>query len=215
MFLQLKKKVSISLSLNGSLDIICYCASYVRFGFFVGICVAYLLTHSVSNELQKCDSFILAWVCPHPHFSSPFLSSSTAINSHLLTAPHPNVLEIGTNFTASCMIINTTEVTSDDLYWIASETTVPKEQYTKVNNTTLNVTIQVSGENSEEWLFCRSRKVSNYVELHEADFVHAILLRKACEFFLMCDFICQFGSWFLNKIFKNRWRHFHSLGFFL
>lgn len=56
----IKKKVSISLSLNGSLDIICYCASYVRFGFFVGICVAYLLTHSVSNELQKCDSFILA-----------------------------------------------------------------------------------------------------------------------------------------------------------
>uniref|UniRef100_A0A3P8WP93 Interleukin 6 signal transducer n=1 Tax=Cynoglossus semilaevis TaxID=244447 RepID=A0A3P8WP93_CYNSE len=107
-------------------------------------------------------------------FTSPFIAGN-----HLLTAPHPNVLEIGTNFTASCMIINTTEVTSDDLYWIASETTVPKEQYTKVNNTTLNVTIQVSGENSEEWLFCRSRKVSNYVELHEADFVHAILLRKA------------------------------------
>uniref|UniRef100_A0A3Q0RNS2 Immunoglobulin C2-set-like ligand-binding domain-containing protein n=1 Tax=Amphilophus citrinellus TaxID=61819 RepID=A0A3Q0RNS2_AMPCI len=55
---------------------------------------------------------------------------------HLVIAPQSPVVEIGTNFTATCMIINTTEVTADDLFWKLSETTVPKEQYMKISRST-------------------------------------------------------------------------------
>ncbi|XP_058472693.1 interleukin-6 receptor subunit beta [Solea solea] len=98
--------------------------------------------------------------------------------NHLVTAPQPLVVEIGTDFNASCMVVVTDEVTADDLYWALSQKTVPKEQYTKINRTTLNVTVHISGED-KEWLYCRSRGVSPYVVLNEGKFMHAIYLRKA------------------------------------
>ncbi|XP_060938935.1 interleukin-6 receptor subunit beta [Limanda limanda] len=97
--------------------------------------------------------------------------------NYLVTAPHPSVLEIGTNFTATCMIINTAEVTADDLYWNLSQATVPKEQYTKINTTALNVTIRVSGE-KDEWLFCFCKKVSPNVFLNPGKFMHGVSLQK-------------------------------------
>nr|XP_019963736.1 PREDICTED: interleukin-6 receptor subunit beta [Paralichthys olivaceus] len=75
------------------------------------------------------------------------------------------------------MIIDTAEVTADDLYWNVSQATVPKEQYTKINRTALNVTIRVSGE-EVEWLFCLCKKVSVNVVLNQGKFMHGILLRK-------------------------------------
>ncbi|XP_034457595.1 interleukin-6 receptor subunit beta [Hippoglossus hippoglossus] len=98
-------------------------------------------------------------------------------DNHLLTAPHPEVVEIGTDFTATCMIINTAEVTADDLYWNLSQATVPKEQYTEINTTALNVTIHVSGEKNE-WLLCLCKKVSANVVLNQGKFMHGIILRK-------------------------------------
>ena len=97
-----------------------------------------------------------------------------------MTAPQPQVVEIGTDFTATCMIINTAEVTADDLYWTLSQAEVPKEQYTKINTTALNVTIHVSGE-KEEWLFCLCKKVSANVVLNQGKFIHGILLQKGCK----------------------------------
>ncbi|XP_062268753.1 interleukin-6 receptor subunit beta [Platichthys flesus] len=97
--------------------------------------------------------------------------------NHLVTAPHPPVVEIGTDFTATCMIINTAEVTADDLYWNLTQKKVPKEQYTKINSTALNVTIHVSGEKNE-WLFCFCKNVSANVILNKGKFMHGVLLQK-------------------------------------
>lgn len=101
----------------------------------------------------------------------------------MVIAPQSPVLEIGTNFTATCMIIDTTEVTADDLYWKLSETTVSKEHYTKINRSALSVTIPVTGE-KPEWLFCHCKKVSPYVILNEGKFIHGITLTKGCKFLL-------------------------------
>uniref|UniRef100_A0A8D3AG60 Fibronectin type-III domain-containing protein n=1 Tax=Scophthalmus maximus TaxID=52904 RepID=A0A8D3AG60_SCOMX len=97
--------------------------------------------------------------------------------NYLLTAPDIQAVEIGTDFTASCMIIDTDEITADDLYWNVSQTTVPRERYTKVNQTTLNVTIHITGEKLE-WLFCLCKKVSPNVILNEGRFCHGIMLQK-------------------------------------
>lgn len=96
---------------------------------------------------------------------------------HLVIAPQSPVVEIGTNFTATCMIINTTEVTADDLYWKLSETTVPKEQYMKISRSALNVTVAIRNENSE-WLYCTCKKQSHYFFLNKGKFIHGIWLRK-------------------------------------
>ncbi|TNN45036.1 Interleukin-6 receptor subunit beta [Liparis tanakae] len=64
----------------------------------------------------------------------------------LLLAP---VLEIGTNFTATCVVTDTDRVTADDLYWNLSQTTVPRDQYAKINGSALAVTVPVVGEQTD------------------------------------------------------------------
>ncbi|XP_029300368.1 interleukin-6 receptor subunit beta isoform X2 [Cottoperca gobio] len=97
--------------------------------------------------------------------------------NHLVIAPQSPVLEIGTNFTATCMILNTEEVTADDLYWNLSKTTVSKEQYTQINGSALSVTIPITSEKAE-WLFCLCKKKSLYFVLNEGKFIHGIYLTK-------------------------------------
>uniref|UniRef100_A0A1A8LW11 Interleukin 6 signal transducer n=1 Tax=Nothobranchius pienaari TaxID=704102 RepID=A0A1A8LW11_9TELE len=96
---------------------------------------------------------------------------------YLVTAPQSPVVEIGANFTATCVITNTTEVTADDLHWNLSRTTLPRELYTKINTSALNVTVPIVGEKSE-WLFCASKKDSPYVTLNRSRFIHGIWLKK-------------------------------------
>uniref|UniRef100_A0A8C7YKF2 Fibronectin type-III domain-containing protein n=1 Tax=Oryzias sinensis TaxID=183150 RepID=A0A8C7YKF2_9TELE len=101
--------------------------------------------------------------------------------SHLLTLPQNPVIEIGTNFTATCLISNTVEVTADDLYWKLSNVTISRDQYRKVNSTALSVTVPITKDISEEWLFCYCRKKSSYVVLNEGKFIHGISLRTGCD----------------------------------
>uniref|UniRef100_A0A3B4ZST1 Interleukin-6 receptor subunit beta-like n=1 Tax=Stegastes partitus TaxID=144197 RepID=A0A3B4ZST1_9TELE len=105
------------------------------------------------------------------------LLPTRADDNHLVIAPQSPVLEIGTNFTATCLIINTAEVTADDLYWNLSKTTVSKEQYIKINSTALNVTIPITTE-KPEWLFCLCKRVSPHVVLNYGKFIHGIFLVK-------------------------------------
>ncbi|KAG7240884.1 hypothetical protein INR49_023458 [Caranx melampygus] len=97
-------------------------------------------------------------------------------DNHLIIAPQSPVLEIGTNFTATCMIISRANVTVDELCWSLSKTIIPKEQYTKVNTSAFNVTLQITNE-EKEWLFCHCNSSLANV-LHSGKFVHGILLRK-------------------------------------
>uniref|UniRef100_A0AAQ4NQM3 Interleukin 6 signal transducer n=1 Tax=Gasterosteus aculeatus aculeatus TaxID=481459 RepID=A0AAQ4NQM3_GASAC len=98
-------------------------------------------------------------------------------NPRLVIAPQSPYLEIGTNFTATCMIINSTEVTADDLYWELNKTIVPKEQYTKINTSALNVTVHVTGE-KPGWLYCLCKKASPYFPLNKGKLIHGIILTK-------------------------------------
>ncbi|CAL9682583.1 unnamed protein product [Knipowitschia caucasica] len=95
--------------------------------------------------------------------------------NYLVTAPQSPKLEIGTNFTATCFIQNTSEVTADDLYWKLSKKEIPSEQYTKINDSALSVTITITDE-TPDWLFCLSQKKS--VRLKSGQFYHGIFLKK-------------------------------------
>ncbi|XP_028318882.1 interleukin-6 receptor subunit beta isoform X1 [Gouania willdenowi] len=108
---------------------------------------------------------------------SAFLLANCEYISHLMTSPQHAVLEIGSNFTATCTLINTTEATADDLYWKLGNAIVPPERYTKINSTSVNVTVTVS-ERSNEILYCHCRNVSLYVRLHHDHFYHGIVLVK-------------------------------------
>lgn len=99
--------------------------------------------------------------------------------------PQNPVIEIGTNFTATCLIFNTTEVTADDLYWKLSDVNIPREQYRKINNSAVSVTVPITRDRSMEWLFCLCNKKSNYVILNKGKFMHGLSLRTGCEFSLI------------------------------
>lgn len=100
--------------------------------------------------------------------------------NHLVITPQSPVLQIGTNFTATCVIIGTTEATADDLYWNLSQIVIPSNQYTKINESALSVTIPVDNEESE-WLFCHCKEKSPYVFFNKGKFIHGIHLTKACK----------------------------------
>lgn len=97
--------------------------------------------------------------------------------NYLVTAPQTPQLQIGTNFTATCLIKNTTEVTADDLRWRLRDREIPKEQYTKINDSALNVTITVT-EKTPLWLICFSKKDSAHVKFNSGRYIHGISLRK-------------------------------------
>ncbi|CAG5867076.1 unnamed protein product [Menidia menidia] len=97
--------------------------------------------------------------------------------SHLVTVPQNPVLEIGSNFTATCIIINTAEATVDDLYWNLSDSTISKEHYRKINGTALNVTIPILKE-KPEWLYCLCQKKMPYIILNNGKFIQGIWLQK-------------------------------------
>uniref|UniRef100_UPI0037E76CDD interleukin-6 receptor subunit beta n=1 Tax=Semicossyphus pulcher TaxID=241346 RepID=UPI0037E76CDD len=97
--------------------------------------------------------------------------------NHLVAFPQSPVVEIGSNFSATCLIINTKEVTADNLYWNLSETTLPRDQYTRINSSALNVTLNISSEKSE-WLFCLCSKKSPYIILNQGLFINGIYLVK-------------------------------------
>ncbi|XP_007574115.1 interleukin-6 receptor subunit beta isoform X1 [Poecilia formosa] len=112
-------------------------------------------------------------------FVASVLHAKHEFSTHLVTSPHVPVVEIGTNFTATCVIVNTVEVTADSLYWNLSESSVvPEKNYIKINESALAVTILISGEESE-WLFCSCKKNSPYVSLNKSKFIHGIYLKKA------------------------------------
>ncbi|XP_077441524.1 interleukin-6 receptor subunit beta isoform X2 [Vanacampus margaritifer] len=122
---------------------------------------------------RKVQLFVLAYL-------ASALSSAVCVSeagSHLVVIPQSPVLQIGTNFTATCVIINTTEATADDLYWSFPQTVIPSNQYTKINESALSVTIPVNNEESE-WLYCHCKKKSHYVFVNQGKFVHGIHLSK-------------------------------------
>lgn len=94
-----------------------------------------------------------------------------------MTTPQDVHVEIGTDFTATCVIINSTVVTADDLYWTLEQAAISSEQYTKINNSALNVTVPVRGD-SDAWLLCKAKNVSPSVSLNPGRFMHGIRLRK-------------------------------------
>ncbi|XP_059213578.1 interleukin-6 receptor subunit beta [Centropristis striata] len=107
---------------------------------------------------------------------SSVLQASNGETNYLLIAPQSPLVEIGTNFTATC-ILNTKEVTSDDLFWTWSGTTIPTEQYTKINGSVLNVTIPIVDE-VPGWLFCKCKKENTFCFLNSGKIVHGIMLKK-------------------------------------
>lgn len=105
------------------------------------------------------------------------IAATEGYQQYLVTAPQNPQLQIGTNFTATCLIKNTTEVTTDDLRWKLAKSEIPKEHYRKINDSALNVTITVT-EKTPSWLFCFSKKDSVHVKLNSGKYFHGIYLKK-------------------------------------
>ncbi|XP_035524114.1 LOW QUALITY PROTEIN: interleukin-6 receptor subunit beta [Morone saxatilis] len=98
--------------------------------------------------------------------------------------PTSSSARIGTDFAATCMIINTDEVTADDPptgYYL--ELLYPKNSITRINKTALSVTVPITSE-KREWLLCRCKNVSAYVVLNKSRFMHGLYLKKGCKFLL-------------------------------
>ncbi|XP_034565828.1 interleukin-6 receptor subunit beta isoform X2 [Notolabrus celidotus] len=105
------------------------------------------------------------------------LTAHAGSQNYLLTFPHPKFVRVGSNFTATCVIINRTEVTADDLYWNLSETILPREHYSKINNSAISVTFTVTSD-KPEWLFCLCRNPSPNIVLNQGLYMHGIYLQK-------------------------------------
>ncbi|XP_054612522.1 interleukin-6 receptor subunit beta [Dunckerocampus dactyliophorus] len=133
-------------------------------------------------------------------------SASKEIATHLIITPQSPVIQIGTNFTATCLIADTTEATADDLYWNISRRIIPKNQYTKINESALSVTIFVNDE-KPELLCCYCNKKSPYVFKNKGKFIHGIFLTKGYPPNKPKNLTCMApqGKLYISEIFKCWW----------
>ncbi|XP_062334539.1 interleukin-6 receptor subunit beta [Osmerus eperlanus] len=101
-----------------------------------------------------------------------FLASTASgtIANYGMIQPQSPTVEIGKNFTATCVLYKDALSTAEDIYWTNRNTIeIPKGQYTKINDSAVNVTITITS-NTGEWLYCKSRRLLSPV--------HGILLTK-------------------------------------
>lgn len=99
-----------------------------------------------------------------------------------MTAPQSPVLEIGTNFTATCWINGAPQLTVDDLHWMHAQIEIPKENYRKINRTAVQVTIPVTDTQGKlDLLLCQCKE--EFVQINTRRCQHGIFMRKSCECF--------------------------------
>ncbi|XP_041085854.1 interleukin-6 receptor subunit beta-like [Polyodon spathula] len=64
--------------------------------------------------------------------------------------PVPSAVELHTEFTATCVLfescIDQHEANADNMYWKFQQHRVPKEQYTKINDTAIRITVNITDE---------------------------------------------------------------------
>lgn len=107
-----------------------------------------------------------------------------------MTGPQRPVLEIGTNFTATCWIGDAPGLTVDDLYWTLSGAVIPKEHYRKINGT-VSVTVPVTGPGDDlVLLLCQCNESSSFVRSNRGRCQHGIFMTNGCK----CFFFTHVGS---------------------
>ena len=100
------------------------------------------------------------------------LNFSGAIANYGMIQPQSPTVEIGKNFTATCVLYKDALSTAEDIYW-TNTIEIPKGQYTKINESAVNVTITITS-NTGQWLYCKSRRLPSPV--------HGIILTKECKY---------------------------------
>lgn len=102
--------------------------------------------------------------------SLAFLADSGSLVDYGTIQPQSPVVEIGKNFSATCVLYEAASSTADDIYWTNNDNTeIPKEQYTKINESAVNVTLTITND-TKTWLFCKSRRLPSKI--------HGITLTK-------------------------------------
>ncbi|XP_015193115.2 interleukin-6 receptor subunit beta [Lepisosteus oculatus] len=64
--------------------------------------------------------------------------------------PESPVIELNTNFTATCVLSESgmlkTQATADDVFWRFKNYNIPRDHYTKINNSAVSITVNVTRE---------------------------------------------------------------------
>eukprot|EP00063_Salmo_salar_P008605 XP_013983440.1 PREDICTED: interleukin-6 receptor subunit beta-like isoform X2 [Salmo salar] len=118
-----------------------------------------------SYRLLQLLSF--AWLACRPTCSS--------ITTYGTIIPQSPLVEIGKEFTATCVLDKAAKATAEDIYWKLKNITVPKEQYTKINDSAVSVTITITNETAN-WLLCEKKGSPLSLNLNQV--IHGILLTK-------------------------------------
>lgn len=102
-----------------------------------------------------------------------------SITTYGTIIPQSPLVEIGKEFTATCVLDKAAKATAEDIYWKLKNITVPKEQYTKINDSAVSVTITITNETAN-WLLCEKKGSPLSLNLNQV--IHGILLTKGCKY---------------------------------
>uniref|UniRef100_A0A8C8FQE7 Fibronectin type-III domain-containing protein n=1 Tax=Oncorhynchus tshawytscha TaxID=74940 RepID=A0A8C8FQE7_ONCTS len=101
--------------------------------------------------------------------------TSSSFKNYGTIIPQSPTVEIGKEFTATCVVYEAAKATVDDIYWTSGGVIVPKEQYTKINDSAVNVTIPITRETGK-WLLCKKNESPS--SLNKSKTIHGIELTK-------------------------------------
>lgn len=87
-------------------------------------------------------------------------------------------MELEKEFKAVCTLREDSAYTADDITWFSGNVTLPKESYTKLNKSALEVTLKISNDISNP-LMCKATKQAFS---YEEPCTYGIYLDKGCKF---------------------------------
>lgn len=130
--------------------------------------------------LSQCtfQSLILMYYLLYCIFSSPssgFLSCAKIYPDSIKSIS----VELGKKFTAVCTLDKDSVYSADDITWFFANVSLPRESYTKVNQSAVALTVNISSDMSNP-LKCKATKQTFS---YEEPCTYGIYLEKGCKYF--------------------------------
>lgn len=90
-------------------------------------------------------------------------------------------VELGKKFTAVCILEENSTFSAEDISWHFANFTVPRESYTRINQSAVAVTVTVSSYMRDP-LMCKATKLALS---YEDPCTYGIYLDKGCKYFFL------------------------------
>lgn len=90
-------------------------------------------------------------------------------------------VELGKKFTATCVLDKDSVYSADDITWAFASVPLPRETYTKINQSAVAVTVTIRSDMNDPLTCAAAKQTGSY----EKRCIYGIFLDKGCKYFFL------------------------------